>query len=151
MLKVLDCEPPVLTEVFLRYREEQHQIRGKLANQKGKLAEERVFLAIEKLSTEFSWIQSTRLATRKEDARGIDVVVETPIGPLYVQVKSSPRGVRHYKSKRRKARVIVVIVKPEMDERKLRDKVGGALHVQRNHILEIRRRGAHARKQKVRS
>jgi hypothetical protein len=151
MLKVLDCEPPALTEVFLRWREEQHRINGRLANQKGKLAEKRVFLAVEKLSTEYTWIHSARLATLKEDARGIDVVVETPIGPLYIQVKSSPRGVRHYKSKRRKARVIMVIVKPEMDDRKLRDKVSGALHVQRNHILEIRRRSARARKQKVRS
>jgi hypothetical protein len=151
MLNVLDCEPPALTEVFLRCREEQHRVNGKLANQKGRLAEERVFRAVEILSTEFTWIHSTRLATKQEDARGIDVVAETPIGPLYIQVKSSPRGVRHYKSKRRKARVIIVIVTPEMEERKLRDKISGALHVQRNHIMELRRRSARARKQKVRS
>jgi hypothetical protein len=150
MLKLLNYEPPALTKVFERYRIEQNLKRGHLANLKGRTAEERVLRAAEHLSLECSWIQSCRLATKIEDAKGIDVVVETYFGPLYIQVKSSRRGVRHYKQKRRKARVIIVVIEPEMQESKVRDKVSGALHVQRNHILTLRKRSALIRKQKAR-
>lgn len=145
MLK-LNFEPPTLAEVFNKHRSDENLRRGHAANRKGKTAEERVLVAADLASTEFSWLQSCRLATKAEDSRGIDVVASTAIGPLYIQVKSSHHGVRHYKQKRRKARVIIVIIDPLMSDEKVWRKVRGALCVQRNHILELRRRSAKKRK-----
>lgn len=151
MLKRYDWrEPPVLAEVFDRHRDEINKKTGRAANVKGRTAEERTLMAVELISTNISWVLGGRLATKKEDARGIDVVAETPIGPLYIQVKSSHCGAHRYKRKRRKARVIIVIIEPEMSDVKIREKVTGALHVQRKHILGLRLKSARARKQKAR-
>src|SRR6185436_12825401 len=35
-----------------------------------------------------NWIRRVRHASREEDARGIDVVFETDVGPIKIQVKS---------------------------------------------------------------
>lgn len=35
-----------------------------------------------------SFVQSCRLATRAEDQSGIDIVVYTDVGPLYLQIKA---------------------------------------------------------------
>lgn len=145
MLK-LNCEPPALTEVFERHRIEENLRRGRAANKKGKVAEERALTAAELISTEISWLQACRLATKTEDNKGIDLVAITAIGPLYIQVKSSYSQARRYRLKRRKARVGVVIIDPEMSDEKVRRKVREALCVQYKHILELRRRSARKRK-----
>lgn len=45
------------------------------------------------------WIHSVRLATQDEDRRGIDIVVTTHQGSLFVQVKSDPRAMRRWYGK----------------------------------------------------
>lgn len=41
-------------------------------------------------------MKTARHATREEDHRGIDIVLETDVGRLYLQVKSSYRGVEEF-------------------------------------------------------
>lgn len=38
------------------------------------------------------WIANVRLAMPEEDARGIDVIFDTDVGKIYVQVKSSKKA-----------------------------------------------------------
>lgn len=139
-------EPSLLTEVFERDRCASNKIQGRHANKKGRTAEERALAAVAHIAIKFTWMQNHRLATKPEDAKGIDVVVNTSIGPLYIQVKSSRTGVRHYKERRRKARVVIVIIEPEMTDEKIREKITGALHAIRKHILILRQKNKRTRK-----
>ena len=43
-----------------------------------------------------AWIRSTRKATKEEDARGIDFVIETDKGTVYLQVKSSKTAAEEF-------------------------------------------------------
>lgn len=62
------------------------------------------------------WIRSVRLSTLEEDRRGIDIVVETDLGDIYVQVKSSEGGAnkyrRQYAASPDLARTVVVVMGP---------------------------------------
>jgi hypothetical protein len=85
------------------------RILGKIATQRGRSSERRVLEACN-LTARPEWMRSARAATRVEDHDGIDVVVESDIGKLYVQVKSSRRGKAAFVERRRRARVAVVVV-----------------------------------------
>ena len=89
---------------------------GRVETRKGKLAEQRVLEAINTFAVtnviSEPWFKSARLATWQEDARGIDLVIETvDIGILYLQVKSSWIAVRRYQEKH-PGMVIAVVVIP---------------------------------------
>jgi hypothetical protein len=82
---------------------------GKIGTHRGRTNEERVLHAC-RLASRPPWMKSARRATRAEDHDGIDVVVESDVGKLYVQVKSSRRGKAEFQERRRRARVAVVVV-----------------------------------------
>jgi hypothetical protein len=44
-----------------------------------------------------TWMHRARRASRIEDRSGIDIVVESDVGPLCVQVKSSVLGKEHFR------------------------------------------------------
>lgn len=48
------------------------------------------------------WILGVRQATHAEDANGIDVVVSTDVGKLFLQVKSSKAGLQRWRAKNRR-------------------------------------------------
>jgi hypothetical protein len=98
---------------------------GKVANQRGRGNEKRVLDAC-LLAARPGWMQAARLATREEDHDGIDVVIESDVGKLYVQVKSSRRGKAAFLESDRRARVAVVVVRTgDSQEALLRKVVGG--------------------------
>lgn len=58
------------------------------------------------------WLLSARHASRAEDRAGIDIVLETDVGRLYLQVKSSTRGMLGFLEKKRwRPRIAVVVVR----------------------------------------
>ncbi|MEI6528285.1 MAG: hypothetical protein WCO10_01265 [bacterium] len=78
---------------------------------KGKKAEERTFEAILKFAYGLDWFKTVRFATKEEDTRGIDLVVETrDIGSLYVQVKSSWVAATRFKNHHPRMVVAVLVI-----------------------------------------
>lgn len=130
-------EPPELQEAFARSIAIEHRTQGHESNAKGRRAEERSLAVLQERLPK--WIRSVRLATSREDARGIDLVIETElIGPLYVQIKSSQYGARMYRTKKRRARTVIVVVPEHMPDSKLREKLLGAIHFTRREIKRQR-------------
>jgi hypothetical protein len=101
---------------------------GHAANERGAHNEGRVLEAVERLATELDWISGGRKGTEEEDAAGVDVVVETDVGPLYLQVKSSKFGAGSFKEKRRRPKWLGVVVVGSVNDRALRRRVTAALH-----------------------
>ena len=133
-------EPPELREAFEKLKNETNCRLGKAGREKGKHAEQRVLQAVHELTKSVTWMNSTRRSTSQEDTQSIDVVLETNIGMLFVQVKSSRTGARHFRRKRRRAHIVIVVIEPEMSDTKIRAKVHGALGFLRRNILENRRK-----------
>lgn len=73
-----------------------------------------------------------------EDARGIDVVVETDVGKLYLQCKSSHAAARCFRAKKRSSAIAVVVMSPDADVNVHR--AIGALRMLRSRVLAIRER-----------
>jgi hypothetical protein len=68
----------------------------KLTHQRGIESEMRLLESC-RLPSRPSWMHRARLATRIEDRSGIDIVVESDVGALLVQVKSSNAGKQHFR------------------------------------------------------
>lgn len=99
---------------------------GAIGKKRGK-TNERLVLDALALPSRPAWIASVRKATQEEDHAGIDVVVESDVGKLFVQVKSSRRGKQEFEERRRTVRVVVVVVKANDTEEGLLRKVVGEL------------------------
>lgn len=130
--------PPELGAAFLRAEQLEHKTNGHRANEKGRLAEQRCLESVNELRVKSPWIYGARLANLKEDARGIDVVVETDLGKLYLQVKSSHYGAHKFRRKRPKAKAIVIIIPADMTDQKLQNTVAVRLGCLRKYIKKLR-------------
>ncbi len=115
------------------------RLRGWLARERGRVNERRVLEAFA-LESRPPWIRRVREALRIEDNSGIDVVVESDIGKLYIQVKSSKAGKRDFLKRTRLLRIGIVLVKDKDGPEKLLAKVVGALSPIRAQYREERRR-----------
>jgi hypothetical protein len=82
---------------------------GRLAAERGRAGERHVLAACA-LATRPAWMRRVRAATREEDRHGIDVVIESDVGKLFVQVKTSLAGKAKFEARRRHARIVVVVV-----------------------------------------
>ena len=117
-----------------------NQLVGKLAAERGR-ARERHVLAACGLRARPAWMRDVRPATRREDHRGIDIVIESDVGKLFVQVKSSLLGKSKFERRRRSARVVVVVVDAgDSLEAVLGMVVGAVGEVRQEYVRE--RRGA---------
>jgi hypothetical protein len=86
------------------------RILGQIGSDRGRVNERKVLEACS-LPGRPAWMTSARAATKAEDHEGIDIVVESDVGKLFVQVKSSRRGKAKFQERRRRAQVAVVVVK----------------------------------------
>jgi hypothetical protein len=116
------------------------QMLGNEARKRGRTSEERVLEALE-LPSRPAWMGAVRKATPAEDHAGIDVVVESDVGKLFVQVKSSRGGKAAFGKRRRSARVGVVVVGVTDSPDKVLAKVVGELGKIRAEYLAERRGG----------
>lgn len=57
--------------------------------------------AVESLARIHEWIQGARFAWAAEDAAGIDIVVHTDVGDLFLQVKSSKKAAKLFRRRGR--------------------------------------------------
>jgi hypothetical protein len=80
---------------------------------------------------------SARAGTRAEYHDGVDVVVESDVGKLLLQVKSSRTGKGAFAEHRRRAHVAVVVAKSgDTLEEILRRVVGALAPVRRQYLTE---------------
>lgn len=90
-----------------------------VARERGQQSEDCVARAFESIGSPPwpDWVLSARMATPEEGMREIDAVVESDVGPLYLQVKSSRSQARKGKDRRWRKRIgTVVIRKPHRTE-----------------------------------
>ncbi len=113
-------------------------ILGKESLKRGKTSERHVLEALA-LPSRPAWMTGVRRATKAEDAAGIDVVVESDVGKLFVQVKSSRGGKAAFLERRRSARVAVVVVRVTDAPEAILAKVVGELSKIRAEYLRERR------------
>jgi hypothetical protein len=113
------------------------RVLGKIGNERGRANENHVLEAC-LLPGRPAWITSARAATRTEDHDGIDVVVESDVGKLFVQVKSSRRGKAAFVERRRRSHVVVVVVKNGDTLDEILRRVVGALAPVRKQYLKQR-------------
>ena len=83
------------------------------------------------------WLHSAVRGTIAEDQRGIDIVVHTDVGKLYLQIKSSWSGVRKFLARYRKGNIIPYIVRTD-DLGILRARIVARLAEERDRIIALR-------------
>lgn len=88
-----------------------NQALGKVRNERGTANEYKVLEGIQESSKKPEWYVAARHATREEDDRGIDLIVTTDVGDVYLQVKSSKFRAEQFKRKIRKQMIGMIVVK----------------------------------------
>ena len=81
-----------LERAFESARVQSNKYNGRTANEKGQRAEVRCLNAVKEVIADCPWAYSARLASQKEDSSGIDIVIDSVLGKLYLQVKSYRYG-----------------------------------------------------------
>ncbi len=98
---------------------------GELARARGATNEEAALRAAMSAPTRIRWVTSARAATPDEDRRGIDIVVTTTLGALWLQVKSSPLAARAWAAEH--AHRMIEVVVASHDPTVMNARVDGAL------------------------
>lgn len=94
----------------------------KIEKSRGFQTEERFVRAIENGNGDNpAWYKGMSWATKKEDQRGIDFIIHTIFGDIFVQIKSSEAGAIKFYRKRRNFRIIVLIIKSDYKEENIRN------------------------------
>jgi len=115
------------------------KIIGSVAQKKGRDGESRVLLALQNAqSTWPNWLKSIRKATNTEDKKGCDLVADTDVGQLYLQIKSSQTGVKKFGQRQRKKMIAVMLSKPNMTQSQIASQGIEALGALHQLILERR-------------
>lgn len=109
---------------------------GHVANLRGKTNETRVLHVISDSTP--AWVEKVRSANPEEDAKGVDVVVYTDVGKLFLQVKSSKAGIKAYSEKKRRSMIGVVLCHHRISDERLRKSVYRELAKLRETVLKKR-------------
>lgn len=95
------------------------------------------------------WYVSARLATRDNDHKGIDIVVQTKdLGSFFIQVKSSPRYVARFLLNSTRTRIAVVVIGTKDTAQTMRRKFFQAARLERQ-WLKKRRSGERPPKERT--
>lgn len=116
------------------------QLIGRSANARGSNSERIALAAAEMAVEQNEHLHAARAATPAEDRRGIDLVIDSDVGPLYLQVKDGRAAARVFSTMRRKAIIEVVTVRGSRDIETVLRSVVGALGRARCRVLERRNR-----------
>lgn len=101
---------------------------GARGHARGYESERRALMATRRVLSRAGWVADARLATRDEDERGIDIVVEDDAGQRWLQVKSSKRGAKG-RARYEGRGIAVVVVSDEKWDRQLEAEIAMALGV----------------------
>ena len=69
-----------------------------------------------------NWYNGVSKATTEQDQRGIDFIIHTSFGNIFVQIKSSEMGAKKFLNKPRNQnfRIVVLVIKNDYDEENIR-------------------------------
>lgn len=115
---------------------------GDIARERGDERERKALasLGVEPLPV---WLKSVRARTPEEDRRGIDLVGESDVGQLHVQVKGCKAAARNFHERNwNRALIEVVIVAGHEDDKVIRDRVVNAFGRARDKVREHRSKRA---------
>ncbi len=111
---------------------------SQIGDERGKINELKVEMAFSVPESRPDWFKKIRKATPDEDTKGIDFIIESDVGSLFLQVKSSWAGVRQHLSANSSANIAVVIVKSGDDQQTVVKKCLEVLEYQRKKYLKFR-------------
>lgn len=114
---------------------------GNFGNERGRRNEDRFFEAMGVSSVEEvpRWVFGIRRASAKEDSRGIDAIIITDVGKLFIQIKSSEAGATKFKNSLHcRHRIIdVIVIREHYTPEDIREKAVDILTRLRQRILGI--------------
>jgi len=114
-------------------------ILGSIGRERGKRSESRVVMMINELGSSTHWISGARHATTEEDRRLIDVVVETDVGKIFIQIKGCRNSLLNFELKKPRAPVILgIVVNDYLEDHQLKASVLSLLLKEREKILQKR-------------
>ena len=90
---------------------EVRRVLGRLGNERGAHAERVVVDALNSCWRP-KWVKGARLASKELDHKGVDVVVSTDVGDLYLQVKASKREVQRRRAEYEAKSIAIVWARP---------------------------------------
>jgi hypothetical protein len=116
--------------------QETKRALGLAANLRGHANESRaVRLLSEAWPSRPAWIEAVRLGSPAEDGRGIDLVVESDVGALHLQIKSSALQAQLFRPRRGE---LIAAVCGRGNDRAVRDRLVDALESLRSQVLAKR-------------
>ena len=111
-------------------------------NKKGRRTEDRFFEAMEVsfVKEMLEWVSDVCRASQKEDAKGIDAVIFTDVGKLFIQIKSSEAGAIKFQNGRhcRHRMIGVIIIREHHSTGDIREKAKTILTELRQSVLSVR-------------
>lgn len=117
---------------------EVRQALGRAGNERGAYCEQLVIEALRRRRGRPKWIHGVRLAGPKLDRRGVDVVVSSDVGLLFLQVKASKRSVERQRSNYERRWIAIVWASPLDSLDVVRSRAAGELSRLRQRVLERR-------------
>lgn len=107
---------------------------GKIGQERGRENEERTFRVLTSYSVP-AWFLKIDRATFEEDQDGIDFVVHSDVGKLFLQIKSSETGRMNARNPKNKA---IVVINAKMSDEEVQAKLLAALGSVRDKFLKMR-------------
>lgn len=109
-------------------------------NARGQVAEERALeILIDKYESWPSWIKTCRRATKIEDSKGIDMIVFTNRGPIYIQIKSSKAAVVEARKNPKYKGMVIQAIVPGKSRLKIYQSLINKISERYNQTLSVER------------
>lgn len=106
----------------------------KIGYQRGAFSESLAKVALKNLTESVDWITNFRKADEKEDKkRGIDFVIETDVGNIFLQIKSSQTGKES--SLKKHPRIPVVVIDKNESLEEIQRKITETISTERDYYL----------------
>jgi hypothetical protein len=138
---------PVTIEKLDMLAKERRRNEGAKGQLRGHTAEMRVLTLLR--SSLPRGITDVRLSSRREDAKGIDIVLTSSAGYLFLQIKCSNGGKRSFAKKHRRPIIAVVVVSKDINDDGLYRILNSKIQNLRRTIHKIRRKQHQKKKVKL--
>lgn len=118
------------------------RIIGNFGNERGRRTENKFFEAMRAPFAEemFEWVSAVHRASAKEDRKGIDAVICTDVGKLFIQIKSSETGATEFRNGQhcRHRMIGVIIIRDHHTPEDIRKRAKSILMELRQNIISVR-------------
>lgn len=96
---------------------------GKIGHERGQENEARALRVLTSRANP-DWVTSFVKASFEEDQDGIDIIIHSDVGKLFLQIKSSETGRMNAKNPKNKA---IVVISARMDDEEVHDRIIAAV------------------------